>query len=281
MMTLEQTMEMTAGVLRHNGCDLSYTVRGAGEPVVFIQGVGVHGSGWGPQVEALSDKYCCLAFDNRGIGKSQPVGRELSITQMAEDVLALMNQQGWESAHLVGHSMGGPIALQVALTARHRVRSLALLCTFGRGKDVTRPSGRMMWLGIRSRIGTKSMRRRAFLEMVMPKAQLASQDPDLLALALAQIFGHDLADQPPIAMKQLSAMSKFDATRELEWLEGIPTLVVSADEDPIAPPPLGRALAAGIPAAQYVEVPGASHGVTISHAELINDLLAQHLSGPS
>jgi pimeloyl-ACP methyl ester carboxylesterase len=80
-------------------------------------------------------------------------------------------------------------------------------------------------------------------------------------------------------MKQLGAMKRFDATPRLGELAGIPTLVVSAAHDPIAPPNAGRAIAAGIPAARYVEFADASHGVTIHQAARINGLLLEHFRG--
>src|SRR5436853_481233 len=89
------------------GCRLAWKVEGIGPPVVLIQGAGLHGEGWRPQVDELRARYCCLTFDNRGMGRSQPLEGRLSIEQMTEDVLALMDAQGWESAHVVGHSMGG------------------------------------------------------------------------------------------------------------------------------------------------------------------------------
>ncbi len=132
----------------HRGCELAFVVRGEGPPVVFIQGVAVHGGGWRPQVEALSQRHACLTFDNRGMGRSQPRGdAKVSVEAMAEDTLRIMDAQGWASAHLVGHSLGGVVALHVALTARERVRSLALLCTFARGRDATRLSWPMLSAG--------------------------------------------------------------------------------------------------------------------------------------
>jgi pimeloyl-ACP methyl ester carboxylesterase len=260
------------------GCQLSYTLTGEGPPVLFIQGVGVNGSGWAPQVASLAADHACLTFDNRGIGASQPVGARLSVAQMARDALHLMDCAGWASAHVVGHSMGGPIALQMALSERARVRSLSLLCTVGRGRDATRLSGRMLMLGVLSRLGPRRSRRRAFLRIVMSERALRGADTDALAARLAELFGHDLADQAPITMKQLGALRTFDATARLGELAGIPTLVVSATEDPIAPPRFGAALAAAIPGARYEELPDASHGVTIQQPEVINTLLRRHVA---
>jgi pimeloyl-ACP methyl ester carboxylesterase len=261
--------------VEYQGCRLSYRVAGSGPPVVFIQGVGVAGAGWAPQVDGLSDRFTCLTFDNRGMGESQPPARAISVEQMAADTLALMDRERWESAHLVGHSLGGPVALQLALGQPARVRSLSLLCTVARGADATRLSWRLLWIGLRSRVGPRRARRRAFLQIVMPPGRVMPAEADILAGGLAALFGHDLADQPAIAMAQLRALRRFDATPWLPRLAGCPTLVVSAVHDPIAPPRFGRALAAAI-GARFVEIRDAAHGLPIQHAGLVNRMLAGH-----
>lgn len=90
----------TGRPIEHRGCYLAYSVRGEGPPVLFIQGVGVHGNGWQPQVDELSARYCCLALDNRGMGRSQPIGETFSVAQMADDTRVLMDAQGWEAVHV-------------------------------------------------------------------------------------------------------------------------------------------------------------------------------------
>jgi len=262
----------------HRGCALSYSLKGEGPPVLLIQGVGVCGTGWLPQVAGLANDYRCLSFDNRGVGASQPVGCPLTVEQMAEDALAIMDAEGWASAHVVGHSLGGLIAEHIALNARKRVRSLSLLCTFARGADATKMSAEMMWIGLRTRIGTRRQRRRAFLELTMPSDYLRSQSIDELAVRLEPIFGHDLADQPAIVMKQLSAARKYDATPRLGDLAGIPTLVVSSRHDLIARPEYGEAIAEKIPGAKFVEIGDAAHGVTIQKPEEINRLLRENFA---
>jgi pimeloyl-ACP methyl ester carboxylesterase len=260
----------------HRGCSLNYQVRGSGDPVVLIQGVGLHGDGWLPQTTALSTRYRCLTFDNRGMAASQPVAVPLTVEQMAEDTLAIMDDAAIDSAHIVGHSLGGLVALQMALAARDRVRSLALLCTSARGADATRFAPEIVWPGMRSRIGTRRMRRRAFLEIIMPPAALAGQDLDALAETLAPYFGHDLADSPPIVNQQLNALKRYNATPRLASLQGVPALVLSAAHDIIFPPRFGRALAGGIPGATYREFSDAAHGVTIQSPGLVNEALLHH-----
>ena len=271
------TLEPHRGVVEYLSCPLAYTVRGEGPPVLLIQGVGVHGDGWTPQTDALAGRFRCLTFDNRGMGRSVPAGAPVTVEGMAGDALAVMDAVGWTSAHVVGHSLGGPVALQMALSEPGRVRSLSLLCTFARGADATRLSAWMLWVGLRTRIGTRAMRRNAFLQLVMPPGALAGGDHAALAARLAPLFGHDLADSPAVAMKQLRALAAYDATARLGELAGTPTLVLSASHDPIAPPRSGKALAAGIPGARYVEFAHASHGLPIQCAGEVNPLLAQHL----
>ncbi|MBL9137715.1 MAG: alpha/beta hydrolase [Verrucomicrobiales bacterium] len=260
---------------------LSYELHGEGQghsiPVVWIQGVGVCGDGWRPQVERMGSPYAHLVFDNRGLGRSQPCRGEVSIPAMAEDVRRLMDAVGWESAHVVGHSMGGIISQEFALRFRTRVRSLSLLCTFPRGRDAARPTPWVIWMTLRTRLGTRSMRRRAFLEMILPPKDLEAGNTDLLALELSRYVGRDLADQPSILLRQVRALAKHDTSHQLQELGGIPTLVVSAELDPIAPPRYGRSLAQKIPGSRYEELPDVSHAVTLHRPEMVHASLTRFL----
>jgi pimeloyl-ACP methyl ester carboxylesterase len=261
----------------HRGCNLSWFVEGQGTPVVLIQGSGVGANGWRPQLDALTPRFQCLCFDNRAYGRSVPSTEPLSLELMAEDTLALMDAQGWESAHLVGHSMGGLIAQYVARRAPARVRSLALLCTFANGKAPSRLTPWLVRVGLRTRIGTRRMRQRAFMEMVLTHEELAAVDPDAMAKKLGTLFDRDLAESPPILMQQVKTMARADARPFLSELASIPTLVASAEHDRIATPASGRELAQGLPGARYVELGGTAHAMTITRAVEVNALLLEHL----
>jgi pimeloyl-ACP methyl ester carboxylesterase len=259
------------------GCHFAYKVQGVGEPVVLIQGVGVHGDGWRPQTDALRTLFCCLSFDNRGMASSQPSSVPITVSQMAADTLAIMDAAGIPSAHVVGHSLGGCVAQQIALSKPDRVKSLSLLCTSARGADATRFTLKLAWLGARSRIGTARMRRRAFLRIVVSPQYVAGNHPDRTAADLAPIFGHDLGETPPIVMRQLGALKRFNAQNTLNNLVAIPTLVLSATNDVIFPPQYGRMLAEGIPGARFIVLPHACHGATIEHAHTVNTILTEHI----
>ena len=163
-------------VVAREGCYLHYTVRGNGPPVLFIQGVGVQGDAWLPQIGELSSEFTCISFDNRGMGRSQPVEAAITVDRMANDAAAILDAERVRSAHVVGHSLGGLVALQMALSHRERVQSLALLCTFSGGKAAAPMTRRLFWLGLGTRVGTRGMRRRAFLKLVMPPGAITDTD---------------------------------------------------------------------------------------------------------
>lgn len=254
---------------------LSHIRVGQGPPVLLIQGVGAIGETWRPQLTGLQQQFQMVAFDNPGIGTSPPL-ESLSIQGMADAARQLMDDLGWDRAHVVGHSMGGVIAQQLALDAPERVMSLGLLCTFVRGRDGAVPSLPMMWLGLRTRVGTPAMRRRAFVEMVVARSQLASIDRDAFAAKLEPLFGRDLADSPAVLMDQVRALGDSDLSDRLGELSDIETLVLSGAEDLVAPPEQGRALAEAIPGATYVELDEAGHALPIRRAAAVNAVLREH-----
>jgi pimeloyl-ACP methyl ester carboxylesterase len=222
------------------GARISYSETGQGPAVLLLQGIGLVGEGWRPQIDGLRDRFRLLAPDNRGIGESTPGAGPLTIEAMAADAWAVADAAGAQRVHVVGHSMGGVIAQAVALAAPARVASLSLLCTFARGAQAAKLSAGMFLTALRTRIGTRRMRREAFLSLVLTDAERLGLDAAgraAMADRLAPLFGHDLADQPPVVMKQLRATSRYDAHARLGALASVPTLVVSAAEDRIASPP--------------------------------------------
>lgn len=115
----------------------------------------------------------------------------LGVGGEADDHLAVL----FQPLYVVG------VALELALNARERVRSLALLCSFAGGRQATPMTPRMIWVGLRTRLGPRRWRRRAFLELVVPPDVLAATDRDAFAERLATIFGHDLGDQPRVTSR--------------------------------------------------------------------------------
>src|SRR5581483_9541420 len=114
---------------------IAWEARGSGEPLLLIQGLGYARWGWEPVVEPLARRFRVLVFDNRGIGESDAPPGPYSAAAMAGDALQVLDEAGADSAHVVGASLGGMIAQELALAAPERVRRLVLACTAAGGSS--------------------------------------------------------------------------------------------------------------------------------------------------
>src|SRR5215218_6603393 len=95
--------------LQTQDATIHYIREGTGTPLILVQGAGVIAEGWRPQLDALRDRHAIVALDNRGIGASTYRAAALTIEDMAGDVLAVADAEGFGRFHLAGHSIGGLI----------------------------------------------------------------------------------------------------------------------------------------------------------------------------
>lgn len=114
-----------------NGININYEVHGAGSPVVLIGGLGSHIQSWATQLPIYSEHYKVIAFDNRGMGKSDKPDMEYSIEMMADDAVSLLDSLDIEKASFVGKSMGGMISQWIGIKYPNRVDKLVMGCTTG------------------------------------------------------------------------------------------------------------------------------------------------------
>jgi 3-oxoadipate enol-lactonase len=115
-----------------NDIQMYYEIHGEGEPLLLIVGLGTDISEWQGIIGWLAKKYRVLAFDNRGAGRTDKPDMRYSIEMMADDTIRLMQAPGMEQASIVGISMGGRIALALALQHADRVKKLILVSTSAR-----------------------------------------------------------------------------------------------------------------------------------------------------
>nr|BAA03399.1 esterase V [Pseudomonas sp.] len=117
----------------HNGnVNLSYDVAGHGECIFFIAGTASDKSMWDGLRQELSGKYRTVAFDNRDSGESTICDQPYTMLDLAKDALSVMDAEGLQKAHIVGHSLGGMIAQELAILAPDRVSTLSLVNTASR-----------------------------------------------------------------------------------------------------------------------------------------------------
>jgi 3-oxoadipate enol-lactonase len=121
---------------------IAYDVRGHGRPLVLVQGVGIGRWGWEPVVDRLARRFQVITIDNRGIGASDSPSGHFTTRAMAQDVLAVLDHAGIQQASVLGTSLGGMIAEELALTHPERVDRLVLVATLPGG-----PRSRPMPLG--------------------------------------------------------------------------------------------------------------------------------------
>jgi pimeloyl-ACP methyl ester carboxylesterase len=251
-----------------------YVEIGAGAPLVLVMGLGADHLAWGFQVQAFAERYRVIAFDNRGAGQTDAPDHPYTTTMMANDTVGLMDALGIEQAHVLGVSLGGMIAQEVALNHPGRVRSLQLHCTLGRPDAY-----------LRAQIaGARVQRQKLTLEEALRAGYLwlfvaatYNERPELVE-AMVQ---NALATPYPMSLtgfqRQCDAVQTHDALDRVAAIR-CPTLISVADGDILVSPRFSRELAARMPAAELRVIEGAGHGYFWERPDLFNAMCLDFLS---
>jgi 3-oxoadipate enol-lactonase len=221
------------------------------------------------QIEALSDTYRTIAYDHRDHGRSTRVGAPYDLETLVGDAEALLDALSVTSCHFVGLSTGGFVGMRLALRAPERFRSLTLMDTSAEPeawRQRVKYRALLTVLGIVGirpvlRSGMTAMFSRSFLrdparqdEVALWRQRIAGNDPQGLIRFGNAIFARD------------------DVVERLRQLE-VPTLVLVGEHDRPCPPERARSIAAAIPEAKLMIIPGAGHLSTIEQPEAVNDVL--------
>lgn len=259
-------IELSPGVCLHY-LDIGHP---QGKPVLLLHGLGATGESWGFQFPVLqSAGYRTLAPDARGFGRSSYPGRT-SVSDMAADMASLLERLDAFHSHVVGISMGGTIALQIALDYPHLVDKLVLVNTFAQ----LRPENPGVFLYFLVRfillhtLGLPTQAR-AVARRVFPR----KDQSDMRSMLYEQI----LQANPRAYRASMRSLGRFDVHRRLNEII-TPTLVITGDQDTTVKPESQRRLAESIPGAQHAVVAGAGHGVTADRPEIFNQLLLDFLA---
>jgi pimeloyl-ACP methyl ester carboxylesterase len=235
---------------------LHFERRGTGSPLLLIQGLsGTHAS-WGePLLGRLERDFDVVAYDHRGIGASAPWRVPFTIADLAADALALLDHLGWRRAHVLGISMGGMVAQELALDHPERVRTLALGCTYCGGEQARLATPEILAM-LRQTWGGAAGG---------PPAQPSPGAEGLLGTLAAHLSSGTLARMAlavpaPLAavLLQLQAVGGHDTSARLPDLH-VPTLVLHGTRDPVLPPANGELIARLVPGARLELLEGAGH----------------------
>jgi 3-oxoadipate enol-lactonase len=221
-----------------------YELHGSGEPLVLVSGLGADLTLLAGMTDRLKPHYQVVAFDNRGAGRTDKPDAPYTIGLMAQDTLGLMDALAIDRAHMLGVSMGGRIALELALTRPDRVDKLILISTSasGRGKIVL--SWPMRLVGLLAKIGL--LRR----EHPQPR------------------YAH---------LRQRRASVTYNAADRLGLVQA-PTLILHARRDRTVPLEMAEQMQTGIPGAQIEVFNGGHMFFLLSQREQVLDRVERFLS---
>ena len=227
------------------GIELYYERAGEGEPMLLVQGMSATALAWGDEfLEELRRDFDVIVFDNRGMGRSARAEPPFTIADMAADAVALLDALGLETVHLVGISMGGAIAQEVALAHPARLRTLTLGATFcgGPGSTLMSPEDLQM-LGAAYASGEREQVFRAMWEINMSPDYRAEDS----RFAAFREMGSQLPAPRPVVMEQMRSCAAHDTSARLDRIS-TPTLVIHGTADRLVGVANGKRIAELMPA---------------------------------
>jgi 3-oxoadipate enol-lactonase len=260
------------------GTELNYERAGAGEPLLLIQGMSANHLAWGRRFSSLLERdFEVIAFDNRGMGLSRQVSEAFSIAEMAADTAGLLDALEIESAHVLGISMGGMIAQELALAHPRKLRSLTLGCTYcgGEGSQLMDPAD---FQGLVEAMASGDRRRvyRAMYELNLSPGFRAEESRFAEFVEMAEALP---AARETIGL-QVQAIAAHDTSARLPGLT-TPTLVIHGTVDRILGYPNGPLVASLIPAARLETLEGVGHMFWWEQPERSAELVREHALAPA
>jgi 3-oxoadipate enol-lactonase len=255
---------------------VSFQRSGSGEPLLMIMGMSGTARHWGdPFCEALGD-FELIAFDHRGVGDSTPLNGPITVAEMASDAAGLLEALEIESAHVLGVSMGGMIAQELALAHPAKIRTLTLGCTYcgGEGSALASPEV-IQRLAEAAMSGDRERALQAGWEINMSAAMAG----DAAAKERFLEVGRANAVAVAVVMEQMQACAAHDTNTRLEGLQA-PTLVIHGTDDQLLPVQNGRLIASLVPGAELEILEGVGHMFWWECPERAAALIGAHAGVP-
>lgn len=251
---------------------LYYEISGAGKPLLFISGLSGGSWSWYRQRPFFEKFYQVITFDNRGAGKSFMPPGPYTMEQMAEDAKAILDHLNIEKAFVVGISMGGMIAQQLAAMYPNRVSAMVLGCTHC-GKSRRIAADRTVLDKLASQEGLTP---EEIVEKNIPLLfgeKCRNEHPEIIDEYRKNTLSAPI--QPFEAFQaQLAAINKFDACPLLHHIQ-CPVLIITGKDDILVPPQNSNILAELIPQAQLVELEGTGHLIHLEASDVFNKMVLE------
>jgi pimeloyl-ACP methyl ester carboxylesterase len=260
-----------------NGIQIYYEEHGAGYPVLLIQGLGYPSGMWFLQTLELAKHFRTIIFDNRGVGRTDKPDEEYSVASMASDAGGLLLSLGIKKAHVVGASLGGYIAQELALSQPDLVDRLVLLAASCGGPKYMELT-QAFWGEVAALAGLppEEIIRRGMALATTEK--FFYEHPELIARSVA-VRLENL--QPLYAFtRQLAAAMSFNSTDRARLIRQ-PTLILAGTQDRVMPLVLTEEIAKKIPNSQLKVFPDAAHLLFLEKAQAVNQAIVTFLTSTS
>ncbi|MGE5281341.1 MAG: alpha/beta fold hydrolase [Chloroflexota bacterium] len=260
-----------------SGTELHYLRGGEGEPLLLIQGMSATHLTWGrPFLDEMERSFECIVFDNRGMGLSGEAEMPFTIADMATDTAALLDALELETAHVVGISMGGMIAQELALAHPERIRTLTLGATYCGGPEGTLMAPEdLQMLGAAMASGDRDRVFRAMWEINMSPDFRADESRYAAFAKMASA----LPAPKEVILQQMRACGFHDTSERLGSLAP-PTLVIHGDADRLLGLGNGRQIASLIPGARLEMLAGVGHMFWWEQPQRSAELIREHALAP-
>ena len=252
-----------------NDIRMYYESTGEGDPLVLLHGLGSSHRDWSLQAPVFSKDHRVIIPDCRGHGESDKPAGPYSVALFARDVIALLDALGVEGSHLLGISMGGQVALQIALDAPGRVRSLVLVNTFAR--LIVRGRAEQLRL-LQRRLLMPLLSMEKIGEVIAGTLVPRPEQRELFELVRTRWAQND----KPAYLASTRAAMAFDVARRLGGIR-CPALIVAGENDPTISMPHKEALQRGILGSRLVVVKDSGHATPLDQPEEFNRIVLDFL----
>jgi 3-oxoadipate enol-lactonase len=248
--------------------------QGQGEPVLLIMGLGYPSDMWFRTRPTLSEHYRTIALDNRGVGKTDSPPGPYLIPEMAEDAATVLAAAGCDKAHVIGMSMGGMIAQELALLHPELVKSLVLGCTAAGGPTAVPADPAVLAILMARGNMTAEEGARSMVPFIYDESTPRERVDEDLTIRMRTF------PRPESYFAQVQGVVAFDFYNQLQQIN-VPTLVIHGENDRLIPAANGVLLAEHIPGAKLIMLPNASHIFVTDQPEAAQHALLDFLASES